>query len=534
VKSDAGEKSENAKDEVKEDLKTLAADVKAAKDTVKEDVKEAAKDVKAIVDEKAEEKKEEIKEAAKDVKALVEEKAEEKKEEIKEAAKDVKASIDEKTEEKQEEEIKTASEGTEISAAGGSLTTSLFDLLKKPMTLTEKVTLNKENLGMIAKMILGGDEAKIAKLNQVIDFVNSMEYKVLYDGTDAEGFISAKGEDLASFLMLRDENGLKLYSDMFPSYCFDVRKEDIKGVMPQMPANVDMSKMTQAFAAPMMKLMSGIRFGAPETVEETLFETEFVAKTPIDMSLKEMALLGLNTVKEVMENEEIAKLLESMKDKGMDFSVDQIDQAIKAVEESKDEEVPSVDAGMYTNMNNDMVIKVDVSQNGELVSHSVGGKVGDNAVSEVQIGNQAYIYVKAGKGGVNVIIRAKGMEMGINAVPEKRENGVAVVTTISLMGMEMAKSESELINGATLTGKFNTEGKQAITVKELLAKKKELAKELVNDAKINYMTVLKEKIQKIAPEMMPIFSSVERLVKNTVQTMPQQMMPQAVSELIMQ
>jgi hypothetical protein len=280
--------------------------------------------------------------------------------------------------------------------------------------------------------------------------------------------------------------------------------------------------------------MSGIRFGAPETVEETLFETEFVAKTPIDMSLKEMALLGLNTVKEVMENEEIAKLLESMKDKGMDFSVDQIDQAIKAVEESKDEEVPSVDAGMYTNMNNDMVIKVDVSQNGELVSHSVGGKVGDNAVSEVQIGNQAYIYVKAGKGGVNVIIRAKGMEMGINAVPEKRENGVAVVTTISLMGMEMAKSESELINGATLTGKFNTEGKQAITVKELLAKKKELAKELVNDAKINYMTVLKEKIQKIAPEMMPIFSSVERLVKNTVQTMPQQMMPQAVSELIMQ
>ena len=572
MKSDAGEKSEDIQAEIKEDLKTLAADVKAAAEEKAEEIKAAAEDVKAAAEEKAEEvkaaaedvkaaaeekaedvkaaaeeKAEEVKEAAKDVKDAVEEKAEdvktaveEKTEDVKEAAEDVKAAVEEKAEdvkaaaEKTTENIKAIAEGAEITTTTEVKETSPLELLKTPMTLTEKVTLNKENLDMVAAMLLGGDEGKIAKLNQVIDFVNGMEYKVLYDGKDAEGFISTKGEDLSSFLMQRDENGVKLYSDMFPSYFFEVRKEEIQSILSKMPANTDPSKLGEAFAAPMLKMMSGVKFGAPETVEETLFDTEFTTKTPIDMTLKEMALLGLNTAKEVMENEETAKLLASMKDKGVDFSVDQIDQAIKAVEESKDEEIPAVDAGMYTNANNDMVFKVDVTQNGELVSHSLGGKVGDSSRTEVQIGNQAYVYVKAGNEGVDVIIRAKGMEFGINAVIEKRENGRALVTTLSMMGMEMVKSESEVIKGATLTGKFDTEGKQAITIKDLKGKAKELAKEMVNDAKVNYMPVLKEKIQKIAPEMMPVFSSMEKLFKNTVQTMAPKMVPQAIPELITQ
>ena len=407
---------------------------------------------------------------------------------VEEKAEDVKAAAEKTT-----ENIKAIAEGAEITTTTEVKETSPLELLKTPMTLTEKVTLNKENLDMVAAMLLGGDEGKIAKLNQVIDFVNGMEYKVLYDGKDAEGFISTKGEDLSSFLMQRDENGVKLYSDMFPSYFFEVRKEEIQSILSKMPANTDPSKLGEAFAAPMLKMMSGVKFGAPETVEETLFDTEFTTKTPIDMTLKEMALLGLNTAKEVMENEETAKLLASMKDKGVDFSVDQIDQAI-----------------------------------------SLGGKVGDSSRTEVQIGNQAYVYVKAGNEGVDVIIRAKGMEFGINAVIEKRENGRALVTTLSMMGMDMVKSESEVIKGATLTGKFDTEGKQAITIKDLKGKAKELAKEMVNDAKVNYMPVLKEKIQKIAPEMMPVFSSMEKLFKNTVQTMAPKMVPQAIPELITQ
>ena len=59
-------------------------------------------------------------------------------------------------------------------------------------------------------------------------------------------------------------------------------------------------------------------------------------------------------------------------------------------------------------------------------------------------------------------------------------------------------------------------------------------KELITDAKTNYMPALKEKIQKSAPEMMPIFSSLEKLFKNTVQTLPKQMVPEQIPELLAQ
>ena len=526
--------------------------MKAAAEEKAEEVKAAAEDVKAAAEEKAEdvkaaaeEKAEEVKEAAKDVKDAVEEKAEdvktaveEKTEDVKEAAEDVKAAVEEKAEdvkaaaEKTTENIKAIAEGAEITTTTEVKETSPLELLKTPMTLTEKVTLNKENLDMVAAMLLGGDEGKIAKLNQVIDFVNGMEYKVLYDGKDAEGFISTKGEDLSSFLMQRDENGVKLYSDMFPSYFFEVRKEEIQSILSKMPANTDPSKLGEAFAAPMLKMMSGVKFGAPETVEETLFDTEFTTKTPIDMTLKEMALLGLNTAKEVMENEETAKLLASMKDKGVDFSVDQIDQAIKAVEESKDEEIPAVDAGMYTNANNDMVFKVDVTQNGELGEDVFLIAIIKYVVDDILKVCHVHLSID-----VNIAVIKKEASLEVTT----RRNGLVSttchaqhVTTLSMMGMEMVKSESEVIKGATLTGKFDTEGKQAITIKDLKGKAKELAKEMVNDAKVNYMPVLKEKIQKIAPEMMPVFSSMEKLFKNTVQTMAPKMVPQAIPELITQ
>ena len=523
AKTATEEKVEEKKEAVKEDVKTLAADIKDAAGAIKEDVKEKAEDVKAAVEEKAE-----------DIKATVEEKAED----IKEKAEDVKAAIEEKTEEvkaaveEKAEEIKAAAEGAEVAAEDETKSLATVPALSlpqlKPMTVKEKVTLNKENVSAVAGMLFQGDKGKIEKLNQLIDFVNDMEYTVLYDGVDAEAFVSVRGEDLASALVLRSDDGFQIYSDTYPSYYVNLKKEDLKGMGGenfQMPANVDPSKLMQAFTVPVMKMLSGVKFGEVEKVEETMFDTVFTAKTPINMTLKEMALLGLNTVKEIMDNEEVAKILDGLKDKGVKISVSDIDEAIKSVEASKDEEVPDVDAGMYTNEKNDMVFKVDVTQDGKMVSHSVGGKVGNSGVSEVQIGDQMYTNVQAGKEGVHMVIRVSGMEIGIDALPEKRENGIAYVATVSFMKMEMAKIEVEKINDGILTGKFNIDGKQEITLKDLKEQKTELIKAVYNDAKTNYLPALKEKIQKIAPEMMSLFSSAKKLVKNAPQMIPQQMLP---------
>ena len=427
------------------------------------------------------------------------------------------------------EEIQAAAEGAETAAEDEAKTQAaglaVFQI--KPMTLKGKVTLNKQNLGMFAGMMLQGDEGKLAKLNQLIDFVNSLDYTLLYDGVDAEGFVSAKGEDLASFLALRSDDSLSVYSDVFPSYYVDFKQEDLQGMTAQfqLPADVDPAKLMEAVSTPLMKLLGGIRFGEAEAVEETLLDTVFTSKTPIDMTLKEMALLGLNTVKEIAENEEVSKLLAGLKDKGVNISVEGIDQAIANVEAAKDEEMPAMDAGIYTNEQNDSVFKVDVIQDGQIVSHSVGGQIGDSGVSEVQVGDKVYVNAKAGKEGMNLVVRAQGMEFGIDVVPEKRANGKAVTATLSLMKMEMAKIEVEKLNDGILTGKFNIDGRKEITLKDLQEKKEEMANDVAKDVKVNYLPALKEKIQKIAPEMLPIFSSLKKLLKNAAQTMPAQFMP---------
>ena len=577
TKAEVEEKAENKKEAVKEDVETLAADVKeTAKDvkaaaeekaeetkTAVEDAKaaveEKTEDVKAAVEEKAEETKtavedakaaveekaedvkaaveekaEDVKEKTEDVKAAVEEKAEdvkaaveEKAEDIKEKTDDVKAAVEEKT-----EEIKAAAESADAAAKDEMQSMAIASVMPKielkPMTVKEKITLNKDNVSAVAGLMFQGDKGKIEKLGQLIDFVNDMEYTVLFDGVDAEAFVSARGEDLASALVLRSDDSYSIYSDMYPNYYVDIKKEDLQSLAGenfQMPANVDPNKLTQAVMTPVMKMMTGVKFGEPEAVEETMFDTAFTSKTPINMTLKEMALLGLNCVKEIMDNADVASLLDSLKDKGIKVSVSDIDEAIKAVEASKDEEVPDVDAGMYTNEKNDMVFKVDVSQDGKIVSHSVGGKVGNNGVSEVQIADQMYVKVTAGNDGAFITVKAQGMELAINVVPEKRANGRALVATISFMNLEMAKIEVEKLNEGILTGKFNIDGKKEITIKDLKEKGKELVKEVLNDATTNYLPALKEKIQKIAPEMMSLFSSAKKLIKNAPQMIPAQMLP---------
>ena len=577
TKAEVEEKAENKKEAVKEDVETLAADVKETAKDVKaaaeekaeetktavedakaaveekaedvkaaieekaEDIKEKTEDVKAAVEEKAEdvkaaaeEKAEDIKEKAEDVKAAVEEKAEdikaaaeEKAEDIKEKTDDVKAAVEEKT-----EEIKAAAESADAAAKDEMQSMAIASVMPKielkPMTVKEKITLNKDNVSAVAGLMFQGDKGKIEKLGQLIDFVNDMEYTVLFDGVDAEAFVSARGEDLASALVLRSDDSYSIYSDMYPNYYVDIKKEDLQSLAGenfQMPANVDPNKLTQAVMTPVMKMMTGVKFGEPEAVEETMFDTAFTSKTPINMTLKEMALLGLNCVKEIMDNADVASLLDSLKDKGIKVSVSDIDEAIKAVEASKDEEVPDVDAGMYTNEKNDMVFKVDVSQDGKIVSHSVGGKVGNNGVSEVQIADQMYVKVTAGNDGAFITVKAQGMELAINVVPEKRANGRALVATISFMNLEMAKIEVEKLNEGILTGKFNIDGKKEITIKDLKEKGKELVKEVLNDATTNYLPALKEKIQKIAPEMMSLFSSAKKLIKNAPQMIPAQMLP---------
>jgi len=90
--------------------------------------------------------------------------------------------------------------------------------------------------------------------------------------------------------------------------------------------------------------------------------------------------------------------------------------------------------------------------------------------------------------------------------------------------MEILKIELEIQKDVTLTGKLDTEGKKEITIRDF-RQNKELAEEIAKDFLTNYKPVLDEKLQKVAPELMPVFSGLEKIIGNLTQKIPLGMIP---------
>ena len=521
VKAAAEEKAEEIKEDVKEEVKAVEEKAEEAKDAAGE----KAAEVKAAAEEKAEEIKEDVKEEIKAVEEKAEEakdaageKVEEAKDAVGEKAEEVKTAAEEKAEEIKED-IKAAAEGAEVAAEDEA------KKAPKPFTLNAKYTLNKQAVSMFGAMLAQGNESRLEKINSIVDFVNGLDYQLLFDGENAEGYVSLKGEALSSFAAKDQGETIKMWMDEFPNYAF-IAKKGVSNIAPtfKLPENLDKEKLTESFMKPVMKMLSSIKYGEPETVNEEILGTTFTTKTPINMNLKEMALVGLNAVKEMLEDEQIASLIEQIKARGINVNITGIDEAIANVEKSKEEELPQVDAGVYTNENTDVIVRVIVTQDGKEVAHSIGGKLGDGGVSEYQMGDKMAFSMRAGKEGVNMTVKAQGMDFGLTIVPEARENGAAAKATLTMNGMELMTAEFEKLDEATLKG-LSVEAENVIDVTEFQDKEKaqELGKAMVEDMMKNYKPALKEKLEKVAPEMVEILFKVKELVKNNADTIRQQL-----------
>ena len=509
---------EKTAEDVKTDVEKTAEDVKAAAEEKAEEIKEDVKEEVKAVEEKAEEAKDAAGEKVEEAKDAAGEKVEEVKADVEEKAAEVKAAAEEKAEEIKED-IKAAAEGAEVAAEDEA------KKAPKPFTLNAKYTLNKQAVSMFGAMLAQGNESRLEKINSIVDFVNGLDYQLLFDGENAEGYVSLKGEALSSFAAKDQGETIKMWMDEFPNYAF-IAKKGVSNIAPtfKLPENLDKEKLTESFMKPVMKMLSSIKYGEPETVNEEILGTTFTTKTPINMNLKEMALVGLNAVKEMLEDEQIASLIEQLKAKGIKIDITGIDEAIANVEKSKEEELPQVDAGVYTNENTDVIVRVIVTQDGKEVAHSIGGKLGDGGVSEYQMGDKMAFSMRASKEGVNMTVKAQGMDFGLTIVPEARENGAAAKATLTMNGMELMTAEFEKLDEATLKG-LSVEAENVIDVTEFQDKEKaqELGKAMVEDMMKNYKPALKEKLEKVAPEMVEILFKVKELVKNNADTIRQQL-----------
>ena len=382
-----------------------------------------------------------------------------------------------------------------------------------PLSVNGRITLNQQTMSMFGAMMAQGSESKLEKINSLIGFVNDLEYKVRFNGVDAEAFVSARGEDLASLKVHNSNDAVSAITDVIPSYFFTVSKADLAGTVSEIDLKADPQKLMEAVMQSLMKVAGGVRLSEPEQVNETILDTVFTSKITIDMTLKEVALLGLNACKEIIENEEVASVIGQLKAKGLDIPVEKIDQAIEQVSYMKDEDLPEADMSLYTNEKQDTVFCTVVKKDGQEITNTISGTIDGKGVYEYHMGDQLDISMKAGADGVFMTVKASGMVIAIHVVPRPCENGKAATATVTFSGMELLTVDIEVLQEAEITGTFDTTGRTELTIKDLKEKKTDLAKDLLEDAAANYKPVLMDKLQKVAPDMMSIFDSVVRLIK---------------------
>ena len=191
-----------------------------------------------------------------------------------------------------------------------------------PATYTVRLNVNSQIAALFGN---AADEDSLKQVTAICDVINSLGIQVVTDGVDGELTLSLADQPVATAAFLKDDNGIFILSELFPNSILFLSQEDLGSVTGQVSPDPELlaSLFTEPFAKVSTEIMSHI--GTPEAVEETIHDTVFTVKTPLDMTAKELILLLLNTAKEITSSEDFAKLQETLKQMNVNFDAASID-----------------------------------------------------------------------------------------------------------------------------------------------------------------------------------------------------------------
>ncbi len=392
-----------------------------------------------------------------------------------------------------------------------------------PATYTVRLSLNADTAALLAQAT--EEEAK-QQVSAVCDLVNNLEIKVLTDGVDSELILSLAGEPVATSAFLKDDNGLRIISELFPNSILFVSQEDLGTVQGQ--ASVDPELMASLFAEPFSKIGMEImsRVGEPEAVEETIHDTVFTAKMPVNMTTKEIALLVLNAVKEITASEDFSKLQETLKQINVDFDPASIDQAIEDITNTSEEDMAAMDAGIFTNESGDNVTRILLTQEEQNIA-LLFGTVGEQTVVDANIMEQLKLGLnidKAGAANLSLeIVPQAGMVIGITGVITPDENGVSADFKAGISGLDLLAVTFRQDNIGELTGALGVVEKTEYTVGDLQDNTSEKYGAFMSDIQVGLIRVL-SKVVKAVPSVSVLMQSAMQ------QMMPAQTQTQTVEQ----
>lgn len=403
-----------------------------------------------------------------------------------------------------------------------------------PEGFTAKVTLALQE-DTIKQLMGGAEEAKEAT-KAIVKLMNSLSILATSDGVDSEISVLLEDNLLIQALVLKDDNGMVLHSNLFPNYAINVPNEEIGGLsgVPQLDVNQEklMAEIEETYKGIFDKIAASI--SEPEAADVTFFDKHFDSRRSVDMSAKDIMTLLYESIGELVQKEEMASLLKQLGEAGVNVKVEDI---MAQIDQLKEEEIPETSIDIYDN-GVDTVLQILSAQSinrGENTSNSsfsiggiggVGTSTGTNeaydetvkalignidgdTVAQIESG-EAQVEIKASKGIITLegTGDAGGLPMQFNVSIVENENGTDIGLSLMANGSLLLSAQCSVTKGSAMTGNIPTEGKNYLPLQDISNPESENYAAFMTEV-MNSVGGLLGKIMEAAPELAPLFNNLQ-------------------------
>ena len=230
------------------------------------------------------------------------------------------------------------------------------------------------------------------------------------------------------------------------------------------------------------------KVGEAEAVSYTFRDTVYTMKTPINMTTKEIVVLALGLIKDIISEEAMAPVVARFDG----LSAESIEQTIQQIQETPDEELPVTDIGLYSNEEGAVLFDLNMSRDGEAVIIQTG-IAGQKMIVYVDALSQAVIDMDidmdTGVMKISAAFNADGMKVGLDLTLEIGADLKAELA-LSLNDMNVITLTGKLEMGGTITASYDTEGKTEAKFESLMSGDISTSDALVNDIQSSLMGIL--------------------------------------------
>ena len=407
--------------------------------------------------------------------------------------------------------------------------------MSSAMTITEELTIDEEAVKNLLPMFgLAGSQAKL--IESAISVLNALSGKLVVADNGAQLDFDLKGQNIISIGGELTEDGFAAASTLFPNYVVTASMENIMGLMQTMSSGgngnettggpgMDMTAVSEKISAYINEFITACSQaavpGEPEEVEFTCEGITFNTKIPVELDVDTIVTAEKQLVEQILTDEDIRPLLDmSAQYSGGNFDPDSIREMSDEI--FSEEHMPDVEVSVYVTRDeegNESDIFCAVSEatyKGEeepsyRYTFLSEGTYGDMKLEIPEANTTIGFYYGTEESGMNIHMdyEVNGQNIGFNA---DVVYGADIVVTLDLFFNDPQNPLIRDVITVSMYGdrtlKTDAEGKQILTLEEILEGGMEALSGLISDIMTNGLSNLVITTTKAMPEAGGLVSSL--------------------------